>query len=635
MAHTQDPARQQSLCPGNRSGHGDSVVPRGMRPPPGTLALGLGILASSLAATTAFAQSASERVARYTSLDRSQINTPVKTQKVDRTKLGEISDYAGFIRERLNKVRYANPIAPVIPPRDENAADGSVQEEQAPQENPSFLLTALTFDQSHYLEAEVLAEINRQLAGRPINLPVLSAVPAIINEIYAVQGALTASAVLRPQTSANGVIHVSLIEPVIGDIRVSDVGNTKPDYIRQRIGAAPGQHPEFESLAQDLFVFSTLNNINLTAQFEPTDSPDVVDMVLKGDKPRETTAAVTVDNHGPHETGEERAGAFFQNMSLTGRRDILSVNGSVSEGSRKAGISYSFPVGLKGARLTTGSVYSRSRVVNGQLASTNLESQSASVYFSYQHPVIVEPGRIAWIGVSGDIERLQSRISGVDLTDSNIGETSVFTNWLWRKPNLTTSINLQLTFGDASSKTSTSTDGAFQYVQGGLDMAGVVEESLAVRFRMNAKYAISRNNPSSVLHSIGGVATVRGYPEGLLSGDTGANVSLEFSRASPWVFDIGNLGSGLLGDDGEETVNGSMTVNPFIFLDAGFAVPFRASGRSIGSRDVIASTGFGLNAYVGETLSANVTVSFPMRDTIGFDVASAGPKYNFAVTARF
>ena len=322
-------------------------------------------------------------------------------------------------------------------------------------------------------------------------------------------------------------------------------------------------------------------------------------------------------------------------MSLTGRRDILSVNGSATEGSRKAGISYSFPVGLKGARLTTGSVYSRSRVVNGQLASTNLESQSASVYFSYQHPIIVEPGRIAWIGVSGDLERLQSQISGVELTDSSIGETSLFTNWLWRKPNLTTSINLQLTFGDASSQTTTSTDGPFQYIQGGLDMAGIVRERLAVRFRMNAKYSFSRNNPSSILHSIGGVATVRGYPEGLLSGDTGANMSLEFSSANPWIFDIGNLGSGLLGDDGEETTVESLAVNPFVFFDAGFATPFRASGRSIRNEDVIASTGFGLNASVGESLSANVTVSFPMRDTIGFDVASAGPKYNFAVTARF
>lgn len=635
MANPQDSARQQSLFPGNPSGHGVSVVPRGTRPPTGKIVIGLGIIASSFAATAAFAQSATERVARYTSLDRSQINTPVKTQKVERTKLGEITDYAGFIRERLNKVRNANPIAPVTPPRDETAADGLAPEEQTPPENPSFLLTALTFDRSHYLQAEILAEINRQLAGRPINLPVLSAVPAIINEIYAVQGALTASAVLRPQTSANGVIHVSLIEPVVGDIRVSDVGNTDPDYIRRRIGAVPGQHPEFEALAQDLFVFSTLNNINLTAQFEPTDSPDVVDMVLKGDKPRETMTAVTIDNHGAHETGEERASAYFQHMSLTGRRDILSVNGSATEGSRKAGISYSFPVGLKGARLTTGSVYSRSRVVNGQLASTNLESQSASVYFSYQHPIIIEPGRIAWIGVSGDLERLQSQISGVELTDSSIGETSLFTNWLWRKPNLTTSINLQLTFGDASSQTTTSTDGPFQYIQGGLDMAGIVRERLAVRFRMNAKYSFSRNNPSSILHSIGGVATVRGYPEGLLSADSGANMSLEFSSANPWIFDIGNLGAGLLGDDGEETTVESLAVNPFVFFDAGFATPFRASGRSIRNEDVIASTGFGLNASVGESLSANVTVSFPMRDTIGFDVASAGPKYNFAVTARF
>jgi hemolysin activation/secretion protein len=632
MAHLQDLAFKQIGFSSQPMRHRDSGAPRVMAKTPKAIFVSLGFLASSLVATTAFAQSTTERVSRFTSLDRSQINAPIQTQTVDRTELGEIPDVAGFIRERLNKVRYANPIAPITPPRDEDATDASAPEEDTPPANPSFLLAGLTFDQSHYLPTAVLAEINRQLKGRPINLPVLSAVPAIINEIYAVQGALTASAVLRPQTSANGVIHVSLIEPVVGDIRVIDVGNTKPDYIKQRIGAVSGQHPEFEALAQDLFVFSTLNNINLTAQFEPTESPDVVDMVLKGDKPRETMTVVTIDNHGPHETGEERASAYFQHMSLTGRRDILSVNGSATEGSRKAGISYSFPVGLKGARLTTGSVYSQSRVVNGQLASTNLESQSASVYFSYQHPVIIEPGRIAWIGVSGNFERLQSQISGVELTDSNIGETSLFTNWLWRKPNLTTSINLQLSVGDASSRMSTSTDGPFQYIQGGLDMAGVVEQRLAIRFRMNAKYAISRNNPSSILHSVGGVATVRGYPEGLLSGDSGANISLELSSANPWTFDIANPGFGVL-DKGATAAH--MTVNPFVFFDAGFAVPFRASGRSIRSEDVISSTGFGLNTDFGESLATNVTVSFPMRDTIGFDVASSSPRYDFAVTARF
>ncbi|MGJ8571973.1 MAG: ShlB/FhaC/HecB family hemolysin secretion/activation protein [Hoeflea sp.] len=600
-----------------------------------TIAVCLSVVICSLVATTAFAQSTVERVSRHTSLDRSQINNPATTQKIVRTRLGEISDIASFIRERLNIVRSANPVAAITPPGDDNASDGSAQEEQPQPANPSFLLTSLTFDQSHYLQSGILSEFNKQLAGRPINLQVLSAVPAIINEIYSVHGALTASAVLRPQTSASGVIHVSLIEPVIGAIRVSDVGRTTPAYIKRRIGAVPGQYPEFEQLAQNLFVFSTLNNINLTAQFEPTDSPNVVDMVLKGDKPRESTTAVTIDNHGPHETGEERVSGSFQHTNLTGRRDIVSVNGSASEGARKAGINYSFPVGLKGARISTGSVYSESRVVNGQLASIDLESQSASVYFSYQYPVIVEPDRIAWFGVSGDLERLATQISGVELTDSKIGEASLFTNWLWRTPNLTTAINLQVTFGDASSQTATSTDGPFQYIQGGLDMAGVVDNRLAVRFRMNGKYAISRNNPSSVLHSVGGVSTVRGYPEGLLSGDTGANISLELSSANPWSFDIGNIRSGLLGNDGELRTIDTVTVNPFVFFDAGLAVPFRSSGRAVRNEDVITSAGFGLNTNIAENLSANFTVSFPLRDTTGFDVALAGPKYNFAVTARF
>ncbi len=561
-----------------------------------------------------------QRVLKNTSLDKSQIGRPIETKKVDRVRSEAISDLADFIRAKLNAVRAANPIGPLL----EIISEQTEQDVAEAQANPSFLLKALTFDGSHYLDQTVFDQLNSQLAGRPINLPVLSAVPAIINEVYAAAGVLTGSAVLEPQTSENGVIHVSLIEPVVGEVRVSNVGRTKPSYIENRIGITSGEHPQFAKISQDLFVFSTLNNIKLTAQFEPTDSPDIVDIILLGGNPKETTATIFHDNHGAFETGYARFGGSFQHMNFSGYRDILSASSIGSEGLKTGSVNYSFPVGFTGTRISAGGTYSSSRVIYGPLANTDLESQSKSGVLSFQHPVVVEPDRIGWIGVSGNLENLTSQISGVELTNAKIKEASIFTNWLWRKPRYTAAFNIQIALGNALSKTSTSTDGDFQYIQGGFDLVGALSETFAFKIDLDAKYGLSRNNPTSVLHSSGGSASVRGYPESLLSGDSGANLTFEVSLMDTWAFETGAGGQ-------PQTA----TINPFSFFDMGIAVPFRATGRAIKEEDVIASIGFGLNANIGSNLSGNLTIGIPLRDTTGFDASAEDARVSFKLASQF
>lgn len=577
------------------------------------------ILVTIVSIASASAQTAAQqRVIKNTAFDRSTITTPVATTKVPRLSAETISDISEFVRAKLNSVRSSYPIAPVV------KNDSETQETAAAAENPSFLLKALTFDHSHYLDDKIFSEINRQLAGRPINLPVLSAVPDIVNEIYAAVGVLTGNAVLRPQTSENGVIHVSLFEPVVGEVRVDEVGRTRASYIKNRIGVSPGERPDFAELAEDLFEFSTLNNMNLTAKFEPTDSPNVVDVVLHGEKTKEVSFSLASDNYGASETGLERLSSNYQHINFLGYRDILSVSGIFAEGINTGSVNYSFPIGFVGSRISAGITHSESRVINGPLVATNLESQSTTGVVSFQHPVAVEPNRIGWFGISGNIEYLRSQVSGVELTDTTVKEFYFFTNWLWRQPTYTAAFNIQLAVGDAQSEVSTSTDGGFQYIQGGFDLVGSIAETLAYKVNFDAKFGLSRNNPTSVLHSVGGVETVRGYPVSLLTGDSGFNITLETSLFEPWTFDLS-----------PNTTVESISINPFTFADLGIAVPFRNTSRAIQKEDVIASIGFGLNYKVGSHISGDVSVGIPFRDTTGFDASHEGPVVNFKLVASF
>lgn len=579
-----------------------------------------GALGVLLTNTGVFAQTATQRVLKNTSVDRQQLNRVPTVSRAERTEISPVEDIAAFVRQKLNAVRAANPIAPLS--KTDKEGESASAEDQA----PSFQLNRLRFDNSHYLPEELFLELNRQLAGRPINLAVLSAVPAIINDLYAQFGVLTGSSVLPPQTSKNGVIYVRLIEPVVGEIRVSNVGRTREDYITQRIRINSGEHPEFQTLAQDLFLFSTLNNMKLTARFEPTDRLGVVDVVLQGDTPKETDVSLSVDNHGPKTTGRRRVLASVQNLNLTGIRDILRISGDASEGLKRGEFSYSAPVGLRGARISLGGSYSESNVISGPLAITNLESQSLSGYASYQYPVVVEPDRIGWIGATGSTEHLTSQIGGADLTDTTINEGFLFSNWLWRRQTWFVAANIQLAAGEADSVIPTSTDGGFSYAQGSLDYSGALFNLVATRVKAAGLYNFSTNNPSSVQYSVGGVNTVRGYPETLLTGDFGGNASIEFSPLQPLVLPY---------RPEDPTVLPKVVISPYVFYDIGFAVPFRGGSRTVRKQDIIAGAGFGLRATIHEHLSAYASVSFPLRNATGFDASDAGPVFSFRITTKF
>ena len=118
---------------------------------------------------------------------------------------------------------------------------------------------------------------------------------------------------------------------------------------------------------------------------------------------------------------------------------------------------------------------------------------------------------------------------------------------------------------------------------------------------------------------------MRGYPESLLTGDVGANATVEFSLLEP--VSIPDLGA---------TMPKATQVffNPYLFYDIGFAIPFRAGGRTLRKEDVIASLGAGIRMTVGQHLTGYASFSFPLRDTVGFDASKADPVFNFKLTSQ-
>jgi len=113
---------------------------------------------------------------------------------------------------------------------------------------------------------------------------------------------------------------------------------------------------------------------------------------------------------------------------------------------------------------------------------------------------------------------------------------------------------------------------------------------------------VSGNNllPSSEQFQIGGIATVRGFYEGLLVGDDGYFVSAELDfplfPADTSLFDV-RLRPLLKGA---------------LFVDHGGAFPYKGNNESIDHNDFLTSTGFGFTLNLTKYLTGRIDVGFPL-----------------------
>lgn len=586
-------------------------------------------LGHSLLAPLGFAQDggdAARRALQETARDRDETGIPLPTDAPTITFEDQIEDYAAFVDERLERF-YAAKAANVS--NDTGVASTGL---------PAFTLTALTFDTSDYIAPEAFAIIQDRFVGRELDINELRFIPIIINEIYATLGVLTARAALEPQSSENGAINITLFEPDTGEIQFENIGRTNPDFIRARLPSLDADTTDFRQLALDLYRFSTVNNLGLTAGFEPTPDLEIVDLVLQGTQPDDIALTVSANNFGADETGRTRSSAVFQHASLTGRRDLLSLSATVSEGLYNGGLNYAAPIGRRGTRVSVGGSYTYSEIVNNVLEDVSLESVSISGVVNAQYPLVVTPQLVGWIGVGSSIEQLDSKISGVDLLDSQTVDVSIFTNWIWRQPQLVSTLNLQLLAGEFSSSTPGSTEGAFQYAQGEVGLSTIIAEDIAFNTRLGGRLAITENNPSSTQYTAGGVGSVRGYPQNLTSGDSGLSASFQMSLARPFLLNTAWRNDKTMKTDAG-TPDFPVSANPFLFLDVGFADPFdsdpNAPGTPGNARDPLVGAGFGVNVAIGRTASLNVTAAFPLSNAANFQAEDEGARVLFRLTKLF
>jgi len=430
--------------------------------------------------------------------------------------------------------------------------------------------------------------------GRDVSLKELFEAVSKINQLYDAKNIKTARAILPPQEVKSGTVKIQLVEARLGGVIISGVKDVRSGFVEDRIHVKPGELISVTKLEEDLIRFNALYEPKLRADVRAgaeVGKTDITIAVQEAEKYHLTTFA---DNAGRDTVGENRIGAIYKVNNLLGVNDSIQVVATGTSGSRSYGFSYSIPVSKDDMRLDVSYNYGNIKIVNGPFVPLDITGSSRDLSVGLTQPFSVGINR-QWAAYSRLSARNSiSKFSGFTQQDLDLNVIALglsgeahYNTYAW-------SLDNSLNFGTKSF----GGEDSFTYYRANASRVDRLTDRLQLLTKAGLQYSFTQVIPSGEQFQVGGLYSVRGFSEGLLSGRNGYFGSVELRAAlnSPPQ----NSPTGL-----------PPLVQGLVFFEHGAALPYRP-GQSITKDDYLTSAGVGLMMDFGSRISARLTFAYPL-----------------------
>lgn len=381
-----------------------------------------------------------------------------------------------------------------------------------------------------------------------------------------------------------------LIEVVPGRVERISASGMAPATVDRVVPVAAGQVLSLEALEQGVRQINRLRMYQAQVRILPGTAPgtSLLDIALGGGRP--WSVSVGADNQGARSTGAERWRLNGRFENLSGWLDDLQIGYLHSVRSDAALASWTVPAGFDLWSATISG--SRSEI---DLAGIDLHSRALTAVLGWNHVFAVSRERRDASDVTLVCSRLARTVGSTDLAD----DRSTVLRLAWNRtvqvdahqyfvePSVSFGLPILGATRDAPGLPSTHTHHAFtkwalaagwvvRLPYGSIDYAG----------QFSGQYSRASVIGQEQIH-LGGLASVRGFDESVVSGDRGYLLRHELRLA------------GMTYRDG-------VAITPFLHMDHG------AVWLAGGSRDSLASVGTGVRGSSGGAIW-DAGVSVPVR----------------------
>ena len=466
---------------------------------------------------------------------------------------------------------------------------------------------------SEILSRDEINNVIGQYVGRNVFMSDIQNAINALNKIYAEKGYVTARAYLPEQTVSNGNIKIELIESRIGNVSVVNNKYTTKGYILKRIPEKSGQLFDIVDLEKDVLDFNRYHDgVNLSANLKAGTTPGTTDIELTAHETFPFHLIGMMDNAGRRSTGPLRGGPAIVVDSLFHHRDQMSLGAYFSRGAISPFFDYSFPVNKKDGRVgfSFSSTFAH-RIRNDAYPFLNaLDMKSRSYIYSlyYDQPIVRTRGFEFKTYAALNYKRATTEIGNNDFAfarnyvDHRDEVTSIDAGFNLRKDTkygiwyLNQMASMAIPIFDSKSS-------YFKYSGGLLRLHDFSHGFIG---QLKGSYQIIPNSkyiPYIDQFQTGGLATVRGYSEGVLIGKNGYYFSGEL------MFPI--LPRTITTKSGKTHPFIGNYLKGAVFADTAGVFPWHEADYYDGSY-FLASIGMGIRVQLPGDLSARLYWGYPL-----------------------
>lgn len=517
------------------------------------------------------------------------------------------------LREYLEKERVARDIAAQREKRRESVENKTPATGKEPVSNIKFKINSFSMEKSKVLKPEELEKITGPYIGKEVELKSLYDVVGQINKLYEEKGYMTCRAMLPPQTIKKGVVIIRLVEGTTGSVTIDGNKTTKAGYIKERIDLQPGQVKNIKELNKDLLLFNASNDVQLRISMKAGQEKGTTDYEIKAYEPQQQVWTVYEDNAGSESTGQWRTGLFYNNRSLRGVRDNLSLGTLDSVGNKSFFANYSTTLGRSGTKLALQYSTNSIKITNGEMEPLGVRGHAYAIGAGLIQPLVVGENYRSEISLNFNKQHSRTDFSGIKWLDDNINDWTVsyagtnygdsyvlyhkysYTYGKYHKPEIVTFYSV--------SPEEDKNYGIFAF-------NGIYQKNYqhkqTLGIRLDAQYSGIAYLPSAKQFYIGGANSVRGYKESVLSGDKGFFLSCQYDVP---VF--------------------NKTTNAFIFYDLGGVY-----GDSSTETHTLSGTGFGIKTTFKNKIYGSLTLGVPLKREFN-GTSTSSVRLHFLLSGQF
>lgn len=401
--------------------------------------------------------------------------------------------------------------------------------------------------------------------GRKITNKDLSVIANNIKRVYKDLGFLTTLTYVPPQDIKDGVVEIHVVEGKRGSLNVDGNKWFSTASVAKYVHIYRGEPLDMGELQKDVMRLNDNRDLKVSAILAPGKEQESVDVTLKAQEVMPYHVTVGTDNQGSRLTGRYRKSIALNTSNLSGNRDELSLNAVITALSSGEFVSYQTPVGTYGTKLGMDIGFFEAKLGREYLAydiTTATQSYNPNLTFELYQSQDLQADLRTGVKIKNvekkqardklTNERLRQPYAAVDVTESDATGQTHFS------PEIGYGAAGQLgaSRGDNPLASRPGADKSF------VKYSHVI--SREQRMPLNS-YMMIRSQFQTATHSLpiseqfqlGGVNSIRGYPEGDYLADVAANLNMD------WYFHPLPSSWRLAGFNFKEQVE------PLVFLDVG------------------------------------------------------------------